>query len=154
MDSLTKPDPTTLVMKRRIAAPPHDVYAAWVEPELIAKWFGGNPAATVSVHSADVRIGGNYDLEIIPDDGTETHRVRGTYQDVVPGERLSFSWAWASTPDRQSQVTVEFKSDGPDATILTLTHERFFDDAARDRHAGGWTRSMERLGELFKATAA
>jgi hypothetical protein len=26
-----------------------------------------------------------------------------------------------------------------------LTHERFFDASARDRHRGGWTGSMERL---------
>ena len=43
-----------------------------------------------------------------------------------------------STPERESLVTIELKPDG-DGTSLTLTHEQFFDEAARDRHQGGWT---------------
>jgi hypothetical protein len=46
-------------------------------------------------------------------------------------------------------VTIALKRDG-DATILTLTHEQFFDDAARDRHQSGWTGSLNKL-ELFLA---
>jgi hypothetical protein len=31
-------------------------------------------------------------------------------------------------------------------TDMTLTHEHFFDEAARDRHQHGWDGTMERLG--------
>jgi uncharacterized protein YndB with AHSA1/START domain len=51
----------------------------------------------------------------------------------VPNERLVFSWAWHSTPERESQVTVSLKPDG-DGTLLTLHHEQLFDSAARDGH--------------------
>ena len=55
-----------------------------------------------------------------------------------------FSWAWKSTPERQSQVTILIKPGG-DGTLLTLIHERVFDEDARDRHQHGWTGSLESL---------
>lgn len=153
MTIFEKPDATTLVIKRRIAAAKDDVFAAWVEPEILARWFGGKPDAHCIVHQADVRVGGRYDFEIVPDDGGETHRVSGTYQDVIPGQRLVFSWAWQSTPDRQSLVTIDLSAGGENTTLLTLTHARFFDSAARDRHAGGWTRSLDAIKRYFAAAS-
>jgi uncharacterized protein YndB with AHSA1/START domain len=47
-------------------------------------------------------------------------------------------------PERESLVTVTLKADGG-GTIMTLTHEQFFDEEARDRHQHGWTGTMERL---------
>jgi hypothetical protein len=41
-------------------------------------------------------------------------------------------------------VTVALKSDG-DGTLMTLTHEQFFDEEARDRHQGGWNGAMPKL---------
>jgi len=46
-------------------------------------------------------------------------------------------------------VTVEIKPEG-DGSLLTLTHEQFFDEEARDRHQGGWTRALDKL-EKFVA---
>ncbi len=54
------------------------------------------------------------------------------------------TWAWKSTPERESLVTVTFKPDG-DGTLMTLLHEQFFDEDARDRHNAGWTSIMDRL---------
>ena len=45
-------------------------------------------------------------------------------------------------------VTVHLKPDG-DGTILTLTHEQFFDEKARDDHGVGWGRALDNLEALF-----
>ena len=55
-------DPTTLVMKRTIAAPVDKVYSAWTEPSIISTWFIGDDAESCDVLEADVRIGGRYDF--------------------------------------------------------------------------------------------
>jgi hypothetical protein len=34
-------------------------------------------------------------------------------------------------------------------TDLTLTHAKFFDEPARDRHQHGWTGSLERLARAL-----
>ena len=40
------------------------------------------------------------------------------------------------------------KPDG-DGTLLTLIHEQFFDEDARDRHQQGWTGALDKLEKLF-----
>ena len=41
-----------------------------------------------------------------------------------------------------------FKNDGG-GTLLTLTHEQFFDDDARDQHQPGWNGSFEKLEKFL-----
>lgn len=42
-------------------------------------------------------------------------------------------------------VTIEFRPSGQ-GTELILTHERFADTEARDKHQHGWKGCLERLG--------
>jgi hypothetical protein len=34
---------------------------------------------------------------------------------------------------------------------MTLTHEQFFDEEARDRHQGGWNGAMKKLDKYLSA---
>jgi uncharacterized protein YndB with AHSA1/START domain len=137
---ITRP---SLTFKRRLNAPPAKVYAAWTDPEKIILWFGRSDAKRDSFQAEiDARIGGRYRVSFSTD--TEYYEVGGVYREVVPGERLVFSWAWHSTPERESQVTVSLKPDG-DGTLLTVHHEQLFDQAARDGHERGWLGSLDKL---------
>jgi uncharacterized protein YndB with AHSA1/START domain len=101
------------------------------------------PAGVTEVQAeCDLRVGGRYRIRmILPND---EHNVSGVYREIVPDEKVSFTWAWKTTPERESLVTVTFKEDG-DGTIMTLLHEQFFDEDARDRHRTGWTSTMDKL---------
>jgi uncharacterized protein YndB with AHSA1/START domain len=136
----------SLTLKRRLNAPPEKVYAAWTDPTKIAKWFGPD-AGPVTRADTDVRTGGRYTIVFHTDDGEE-HCVGGVYREVVPNEKLQFTWAWRSTPERESLVTITIKPDNG-GSILTLLHERFFDEAARDRHGHGWTGSLDKLEQYL-----
>ena len=106
------------------------------------RWMG--PEGVVPQHAEiDARVGGHYRLIMRSPDGEE-HDVSGIYREVVPNEKLVFTWAWRSTPERESLVTILLKSDG-DGTLLTLMHEQFFDEAARDRHHSGWSGALDKL---------
>ena len=134
----TKP---SLTIKRRFAAPPENVYAAWIDPEKMSHWMG--PAGTQRVEATNnLRVGGRYAIKMVTADAE--HDVSGVYREIVPNEKLVFTWAWQTTPERESLVTVTFKRDG-DGTLMTLLHERFFDEDARDRHNAGWLGTMDRL---------
>jgi uncharacterized protein YndB with AHSA1/START domain len=134
----------SLTLKRRLNAPPAKVYGAWTEPEKIAHWFGPSQTVPGSVRAElDVRVGGRFRVSFKTENG-EYHEVGGIYREVVPNEKLVFSWAWHTTPERESLVTVLTKNDG-DGTLLTLTHEQFFDQAARDGHKQGWTGTLDKL---------
>lgn len=136
----------SLTLKRRLNASPAKVYAAWTYPAQIVKWFGPD-AGPVTRAEMDVRTGGRYAVTFHTEDGEE-HNVGGDYREVIAGEKLVFTWAWRSTPERQSLVTILIKPDG-DGTMLTLIHEQFFDEEARDRHRYGWTGSLDKLERLF-----
>ncbi len=132
----------SLTLKRRLKAPPAKVFAAWTEPEKIVKWFGPD-AGPVHEASTDVRVGGRYAVSFSTEDG-EQHHVSGIYREVVPNEKLVFTWAWRTMPERESLVTVLIKPDGT-GSLLTLIHEQFFDEPARDRHRQGWSGCLDKL---------
>ena len=132
----------SLTLKRRLNAPPEKVYAAWTEPAQIAKWFGPD-AGAVTRAETDLRVGGRYTIVFHTEDGEE-HYVSGAYREVVANEKLQFTWAWRSTPERESLVTILVKPEG-NGSILTLIHEQFFDEPARDRHEQGWTGCLDKL---------
>lgn len=139
----TKP---SLTIKRRFNAAPAKVFAAWIDPEKVKRWMGPGPMKAVLAES-DPRAGGRYHWIMQSPDG-EQHDVSGVYREVVPNERLVFTWAWKSTPERESLVTVTFKSDG-DGTLMTLQHEQFFDEDARNRHSQGWEGALAKMEALF-----
>ncbi len=132
----------SLTLKRRLKAAPASVYAAWTDPEKILKWFGPEKIETLRAQ-ADARVGGGFRIVMRGTDGEE-HDVSGIYREVVPNEKLVFTWAWRSTPERESLVTVLIKPDGS-GSLLTLIHEKFFDETARDRHQEGWTGCLDKL---------
>jgi uncharacterized protein YndB with AHSA1/START domain len=135
----TKP---SLTIKRRFKAAPAKVFAAWIDPEKVKRWMGPGEVKALRVES-DPRAGGRYRWVMRAPSGEE-HDVSGVYREVIPNEKLVFTWAWKTTPERESLVTVTFKSDG-DGTLMTLTHDQFFDEEARDRHQSGWQGAMEKM---------
>ena len=136
----------SLTLKRRLNAPPEKVYAAWTDPEKIARWFGPD-SGPVDHAKTDVRVGGRYTVIFRTEDGEE-HHVSGVYREVVPNEKLVFTWAWRSTPERESLVTILVRPEG-DGSMLTLIHEQFFDEETRDRHEYGWSGCLDKLEQYL-----
>jgi uncharacterized protein YndB with AHSA1/START domain len=141
----TKP---SLTLKRRMNAPPAKVYEAWTDAKKIPHWFGPENAEVLHA-TTDVRVGGRFRIVFRAPDGEE-HHVGGSYREVVPNEKLVFTWAWRTTPERESLVTIALRRDG-EGTVLTLMHEQFADEAARDRHARGWNGTLDKLENHVRA---
>jgi uncharacterized protein YndB with AHSA1/START domain len=139
---MSKPQAPSLTIKRKLKASAEKVFAAWTQPEALKLWFGPSDDYKLIVAETDVRVGGRYRLVV--QKPQEEHRVAGVYKEVVANRRLVFTWAWESMPERESLVTIDIKPEDGGCS-LTLTHERFFDEAARDRHQSGWTGTLERL---------
>jgi uncharacterized protein YndB with AHSA1/START domain len=127
---------TRLEIRRLYKQSPADVYAAWTDPAQLKIWWRPHDGFGEPEITLDLCVGGRYRIVMHAPDG-QTHRVGGVYREVQPGRKLVFTWAWESTPDRESLVTLEFKAAGQ-GTELLLTHNRFADSASRDRHQHGW----------------
>ena len=95
----------SLTLTRRFSAAPEKVYAAWADPQKLVQWFGPGAVEEGSVKAdIDLRVGGRYRISFNAK-GTY-NEVGGVYREVVPNQRLVFSWAWHSTPERESLVTI------------------------------------------------
>ena len=138
----------SLTLKRRLNAAPEKVYAAWTNPRHLVKWFGPD-SGPVTHAETDVRVGGGYRIEFSTEDG-EQHSVSGVYREVEPNRKLAFTWAWITMPERASFITILIKPEG-EGSILTLIHEQFADEAARDGHEKGWTGCLNKLAALLEA---
>ncbi|MEM1201417.1 MAG: SRPBCC domain-containing protein [Pseudomonadota bacterium] len=136
-----------LAIRRTYNATPAEVFAALSQAEALSEWFSPYPGEVIA--ETDLRVGGAWSIQMAqPDD--EPAKVFGEYLEIVKDERLAFTWAWAGTPDRVSKVTIDLADQGG-ATLLTLTHTQFFDEAARDRHKLGWSACLEKLGPYLEA---
>lgn len=136
----------SLTLRRHFKAPPPKVWAAFTDPTVLVRWWG--PHGTVGASAElDIRVGGRFHVISRMADG-ERHQIGGLYREVAPPERLVFTRAWHSTPERESLVTVTLSPDGS-GTLLTLTHEQFHDESARDRHHHGWSAALDRMAGVL-----
>ena len=93
------------------------VFDVLTKPEHVCKWFAPF-AGEVTVCSIDLRVGGNYHIVFVTDDGTECS-FRGTYLEVVPPTRTVETWLFEGWPDAEAVETVELhETDG--VTKLTI----------------------------------
>jgi uncharacterized protein YndB with AHSA1/START domain len=130
-----------------IAAPRHKVYSAWTTPEILAQWFAPG-ARQPHPEILDVRVGGTY--KIIMRGADDSPVAIGTYQTVVPNEKLVFTWGWEGDPSQPTLVTVTFADKGK-GTEVVLVHDRFPTAETCEHHRMGWQAIMDKLPAVFAA---
>jgi len=139
----------TLVLSRVFDAPRALVYKVWTQPEHLARWWGPRGFTLLS-YKADVRVGGSYRFGTRSPEGTE-HWAHGVYREVAPPERLVLTHAWEhpdGTPKHETIMTLAFAEQG-DKTKLTLKQTLFESVTSRDLHRGGWSSTLDMLGEYL-----
>lgn len=135
-------------IERYFEAPPEKVWRSWTDPEIVRRWFGSDPAGTVTGAQLDVRPGGNFAVSFVDADGT-AHICSGVYATVRAGAGLSFTWRWASEPDHESFVTVRLEPAGP-GTRMHFEHARL-GAASQHDYTNGWQRTFDKLARVLGA---
>ena len=162
----------TLILRRRFAAPPAAVYAAWTDSALFARWWG--PESVVNEVSAlDARVGGAWRVTMrMADDGAFT--LSGEYLEAVPSERLVFTMDTAEHPAEWHAQLDSFRDTPsgarggnvtgtvtlrPVETGTEMTLAQYF-ELPSDRDAyyrmgapTGWGQSFDKLERLLTPTA-
>jgi glutathione S-transferase len=141
--------PVSLKVSRLIKAPRPRVFAAWTNVNELAQWLGCGPRKILSATN-DLRVGGEYKIETISEKYGEMN-FAGQYREISPVSRIAFSWKGGNcNPDLKgidTLVTVDLTEE-KDGTLVQITHEGFPTTEIRDRHAEGWTASLEGLEKL------
>lgn len=138
---------TELVIVRTFDAPRELVWRAWNDPVLARQW--GPKGFTTPEREFDARPGGRWHARMISPEGRE-YRQHGTVREVVPPERMSFTFIWDDTPDIEMLVTVTFVERGG-KTEMTFRQAGFSSIASRDGHEVGWTEAFDRLEDVVAA---
>ena len=138
-----KPE-TRLRVSRVIRAERARVFEAWTRPELMQQWFCPQDLVVAEVE-ADVRVGGKYRIAMKEKEARgKVFTTFGIYKEIVPGEKLVFTWEWEEPGQAESLVTVTF-FDKDGGTEVTVLHERYVDMDGENTHQHGWTSALENL---------
>lgn len=132
-----------VVVKRVIKAGPEMVFEAFTNPGIMSKWFYGMENGTSEV-SNTLEVGGEFRINMRADDGKE-YMHTGEYREIVPFEKLVFTWN--SDYAKDSVVTVSFRK-AAGGTEVTIEHE-FLADSQREGHRKGWTVCLTNLERYF-----
>ncbi len=148
----TTVDDRTLVITRDFDAPPGLVFKAWTDPAHAARW--GGPRGFTATHvKGDLRPGGRWRTCLRRDEDGKELWQGGVYREVVPPERLAFTFAWDQDdgrPGHETLVTVTFAEERG-KTRMTFRQAVFQGVEQRDGHRGGWTSAFDRLAEHLAA---
>jgi uncharacterized protein YndB with AHSA1/START domain len=134
----------SLNLTRRVSAPPHKVFLAFTDPDMLKLWWGPE-THSCPVAELDPRPGGRWRTCMLSPEGNE-YWAQGEYREVSPPTRLVFTWAWEAdgVPGHETLVTVDFvEVDG--GTEIVFRHEGFETEEARNQHDQGWTSSLAGL---------
>lgn len=142
-------NPEAVEISRTIGAPRGTVFEAWTDPEILKQWHAPGDY-TVAFAEADVRVGGRYRISMQPPGKDIVRTVTGEYKEVVPNERLVYTWTWEEDIDEvgETLVTVEFRDRG-ESTELLVRHERLRTEVGRTRHREGWLGTLSNLEAYF-----
>jgi len=138
---------TTLRLTRTFAAPRKRIFRAWTDPKELKKWWGPQGYST-PIAEVDLRVGGTYRFGMMKLPKGDLFYLSGTFREVMPPEKLVYTWVWEAEPDfGETLVTVEFRDRG-NSTEVVLTHELFPSKKAQDDHDKGWNSCLDRLASV------
>jgi uncharacterized protein YndB with AHSA1/START domain len=135
----------SLQVKRVVKAPLDRVYRAWTDASELKKWFSPEQL-TVPEAEMEAISGGKYRV-VMQEPGGAKHTAVGEFKEVVPNQKLVYSWKWEEAGDKadDTQMTVEFRKVSDDETEVILTHEFFGSEEAAKEHKTGWESTFNNM---------
>ena len=122
------PSELEILLTREFEAPIELVFDVLTKPEHVRKWFAPFENS-MTVCSIDLRVGGNYHMVFVTEDGTECS-FRGTYLELEPPTRIIDTWLFEGWPDAEAVETVDLQETNGVTKIANKL--AFRDKAGRD----------------------
>ena len=153
--TMALPSDHEVLIARVFDAPPERVFRAHVDPKALEQWWGPRGYAT-KVVTWEPRAGGAWRIVQHDLEGRE-HGFRGTFREVVPPERLAWTFQYEGMPGHVLTETITFEARRGGKTKLTV-HAVYANQEDRDGMLNtgmewGMRQSYERLDELLSERA-
>jgi uncharacterized protein YndB with AHSA1/START domain len=139
------PNDTTLILRRTFTAERARVFRAWITPKAVESWLRPR-GMSMTVRSLDARVGGSFCFDL--EDGSS---LIGTYLQIVPPEKLVYTWSGGAAQDWETVVTLDFLDRGA-VTEVILTHEGLREPERRARATSGWPSLFDALDSVLSST--
>lgn len=110
-------DLPTITIERTFAAPPAQVFRAFVEPELFSRWIGPH-SVEARIEHWDARTGGSWRYAAWRE-GERIAGFYGSFHEVRSDERLVQTFTYDGAPDGVSLDTTTFRALPDGGTRLT-----------------------------------
>jgi uncharacterized protein YndB with AHSA1/START domain len=145
-----------------IPASRHEVYRAWLEPELLRRWLAPGDLQVTRIE-VDERVGGHFRVW----QGGQAGDIGGfecEILELVPDTRLVFRWGFVGPqrsdgPTFDSVLTITLADALDNPTFLTLVHEQL--DALHsamphvsENVLAGWEMVLDELEKVIPAATA
>jgi uncharacterized protein YndB with AHSA1/START domain len=146
----------TFVIERSYDASPARVFAAFANPEQKARWNSCHDEWETVEHAFDFRVGGR-EINRAGPAGGPVHSFEALYHDIVPGQRIVYSYDMSVDDTRisASLATVQFEPAGS-GTRLVFTEQAAFLDGHHDpaMREEGTGIGLDRLGTMLQGEMA
>ena len=132
-----------------IAAPREIVWRVWTD--LKDQWFCPKPWRA-EVIEEDLRAGGRSAMRMYGPDGEDTGPMEGIFLEVVPGERVVSTDAYASgwIPQEPFLTSIwSFAQEG-EGTRFTATARHWSEEALKRHEAMGFHPGWDQMAQQFK----
>ena len=144
---------STFTLERTYDRPPARVFAAWADPGLKARWFGGGTDDAPIDLDMDFRVGGQ------ETDRSEPGAYVARYHEIVTDERIVFTYdlSFGGPLVSVSLASVEFReAAGGSGTQLTYTEHGAFLDGLDDPELrkNGTGGMLDELGRWLERQAS
>jgi len=111
-----------IVLVKLLNHPRAKVFAAWIDPDALAAWYGPN-GLCIETHAADIREGGLWRFDMVGMFEGQERRFPNLmrFLEILPTERIVMDYGTPDPddPDRfRMMVTFDEQADGK--TVLTL----------------------------------
>jgi uncharacterized protein YndB with AHSA1/START domain len=117
--TVTTPSDREIVLTRTFDAPRELVFEAHTSCEHMSNWWGPRKYEVASCE-IDFRPGGSWRVVHKSADGSEEYGFRGEFREIVPPERIVWTFEWEGMPGHVSVETLTLEErDGK--TTLTGT---------------------------------
>jgi uncharacterized protein YndB with AHSA1/START domain len=137
----------SLELRRIFPAPPGKVFAAWTRPELLRQWWGVADGYTTPLAEVDLRVGGRYQLGMLPPDADDLIVITGEYRIIDPPDKLVFTWGLEG--QQPSLISLHFR-EHKRGTELVLTHTYDGPVEMAEQFRRGWNGMFDRLDKSLR----
>jgi uncharacterized protein YndB with AHSA1/START domain len=118
----------SFTLERHFRQSPARVFAAFATEKSKQAWFHGPEDWAPDVHKMDFRVGGT-ETSVGGPPGGPVSSFRGIYQDIVPDQRIVYSYDMDLDGDRisVSLTTIEMKTEGTGTHLVFTEHGAYLD---------------------------